>query len=124
MATNHYSGKAGSVLAPGVIAGIKSWNLEYTVDILETTDFADSGVATYIPGVTRWSGSFDGFKDGVPIAGLHTEVALKLYETQTVDERWEGQAIITAVRANVDHDGIVSYSYDFQGTAGLTVAAA
>ncbi len=120
----HYSGKAGSVLAPGVIAGIKSWSLEYTVSVLNTTDFADAGVSSFIPGITEWHGSFEGYKDGVPIAGLHTEVALKLYETQTVGERWEGQAIITAVRASVDHDGIVSYSYDFQGTSDLTVAAA
>ena len=120
----HYSGKAGSVLAPGVIAGIKSWSLEYTVDPLNTTDFGDAGVSSFLPGISEWHGSFEGYKDGVPIVGLHTEVALKLYETQTVDERWEGQAIITTIRPSTDYDGIVSYSYDFQGTADLTVAAA
>ncbi len=120
----HRAGAAGSVQAPGVIAGIKSWNLEYTVVALNTTDFADAGVSSFIPGITEWSGSFEGFKDGVPIAGLHTEVALILDETQTASEEWLGQAIITAVRANVDHDGIVSYSYDFQGTGVLTVPLA
>ena len=120
----HRAGFAGSVQAPGVIAGIKSWNLEYTVVPLNTTDFADAGVSSFIPGITEWHGSFEGFKDGVPIAGLHTEIALTLDETQTASEEWLGQAIITAIRAVTDHDGIVSYEYDFQGTAGLTVPTA
>jgi len=120
----HRAGYAGSVQAPGVIAGIKSWSLEYTVAALDTTDFADSGVSSFIPGITEWHGSFEGYKEGVPIAGLHTEVALVLDETQTASEEWLGQAILTAIRPSVDHDGIVSYAYDFQGTGALTVAAA
>lgn len=120
----HRAGYAGSVQAPGVIAGIKSWSLEYAVTTLNTTDFVDAGVSSFIPGITEWHGSFEGYKEGVPIAGLHTEVALVLDETQNASEEWSGQAIIIDVRANTDHDGIVSYAYDFQGTGVLTVPAA
>ena len=120
----HRAGSAGSVQAPGVIAGIKSWSIEYTKVALNTTDFADAGVSSFIPGISEWHGSFEGFKDGVPIAGLHTEIALTLDETQTANEEWTGQAILTAIRANTDHDGLVSYSYDFQGTGELEEASA
>ena len=120
----HRAGFAGSVQAPGVIAGIKSWTLTYTVETPNSTDFADAGVSAFIPGITEWNGSFEGFKDGVPIAGLHTEVALILDETQNASEEWLGQAILTSVTPSTDHDGIVSYSYTFQGTGALTVPLA
>ncbi len=120
----HRAGFAGSVQAPGVIAGIKSWTLDYTVEALNTTDFADAGVSEFIPGITQWSGSFEGFKEGVPIAGLHTQVALILDETQTAQEEWTGNAILTSISPNTEHDNIVSYSYTFQGTGALQVPLA
>ena len=121
----HRAGSAGQVDSPAAVSGIKSWSLEYTVSMLDTTDFADAGVSSFIPGITEWHGSFDGYKDGTPQAlTTGAVVVLKLYETQTASEFWTGNAFITAVRVNVDHDGLVSYSYDFQGTAALTVAAA
>ena len=120
----HKAGYAGSVSAGGVVAGIKSWTLDYTVEALNTTDFADSGVSAFIPGITQWSGTFEGYKEGIPITGLHTEVLVTLKETQVTDEDWEGQAIITSISPNTDHDGIVSYSYTFQGTGALVVPVA
>ena len=123
----HRAGKAGRVDSDtgAEEAGIKSWTLDYTVDMLETTDFADAGVKSYIPGGTGWSGSFEGFKEG-QAAGLTTgaKIVLKLYETQESNEFWTGDAFITAVHVTVSFDGIVSYSYDFQGTGALTPAAA
>jgi len=121
----HRAGTAGQVDSPNAVTGVQSWNLEYTVAMLNTTDFADAGVSSFIPGVTEWHGSFEGFKDGTPQAlTTGAVILLKLYETQQASEFWTGNAFITAVRVNVDHDGIVSYAYDFQGTAALTVAAA
>ena len=121
----HRSGVAGQVDSPAEVTGVKSWNLEYSVDVLDTTDFEDAGVSSFIPGKTQWSGSFEGFKDGTPEAiTTGASITIKLYETQEASEFWTGQAFITAIRPTVDHDGIVSYSYDFQGTGALTVAAA
>ncbi len=100
------------------IDGIRSWSLEYTADSLETTDFADAGVSSFIPGKSQWSGSFEGFKDEVPL-GIGAEVYLVLGETSTGSQCWLGKAIITAARPTVDNDGLVSYSYDFQGTGSL-----
>ncbi len=100
------------------IDGIRAWSLEYSADSLETTDFADSGVSSFIPGKSQWSGSFEGFKDGVPL-GIGSEVYLVLGETNTGSQCWMGKAIITNARPVTDNDGLVSYSYDFQGTAAL-----
>jgi len=115
----HLSGKAGYVDTGSTVAGIKSWTLDYTSDALETTDFGDAGVKSYIVGCSGWSGTFEGYKDGVPQSLAGASVTLKLYEDNTYF--WTGTAFITGVHANTAHDGIVSYSYDYQGSGALTV---
>lgn len=119
----HYSGKAGQVDAPAGITGIKAWGLDYVVEMLETTDFADAGVRTYLAGPSGWSGTFEGLKDGVPIA-IGAIVACVFKETQTGTQVWSGNAFITGVHAATSSDGLVEYSYDFQGTGALVVPTA
>ena len=118
----HISGKAGQVDTGSAVSGIKSWTLDYNVDILETTDFADAGVKTFIAGSSGWSGTFEGYKDGVPQT-IGASITLKLYEV-SAGAYWTGAAFITGVSANTATDGIASYSYTFQGTSTLTVPIA
>jgi len=104
------------------IAGIKSWSLDYTTDAIETTDFEDAGVRSYIAGASNWSGSFEGYKEGAPLS-IGSQYGVELAESATVTQMWLGNAIITGVHASVSFDGVVGYSYDFQGTGALTVAS-
>jgi predicted secreted protein len=100
------------------IDGIKSWTLDYTADTLDATDFDDAGTKAYIAGGSGWSGSFEGYKDTTPL-GIGSEVYLVLGESTTAYQNWIGKAIITACHPGASHDGIVTYSYDFQGTGAL-----
>jgi hypothetical protein len=105
------------------VDGIKTWSLDYTADTLETTDFGSAGVKEYIIAGSSWGGSFDGLKDGVPL-GIGSEVYLVLSESDTASQNWLGKAFITGVSANVSNDGLVTYSYTFQGTGALEVPSA
>ncbi len=117
----HYAGKAGEVLIGLEVTGIKSWTLDYTVGVVDTTDFAASGVRSILPSVSQWSGTFEGYKDGTALPlGTTNQVALELHETQTATQKWTGQAYITGIHPSVSYDGVVSYSYDFEGTGALT----
>ena len=118
------SGKAGQVEAASEVLGVKSWTLDYVADTLESTDFDDAGIKMYIVGGSGWSGSFEGFKDTTPLPLAGAAVTVKLYESQTASQFGTGSAFITGIHVNTSHDGIVTYSYDFQGTGALTVAAA
>lgn len=120
----HYAGTAGAVDAAANVTGIKSWTLDYTIDTLETTDFADVGIKSYIVGCSGWSGSFEGFKDGAPLPLAGVSVAIALKETAAATQKWTGSAFIIGIHINTAMDGIVTYSYDFQGTGTLTVASA
>ena len=116
------AGTKGYVNTASVVAGINQWSLDYTVDMLETTDFAASGVASYIPGVSRWSGTFSGYKDGVPQTLGTSSITLVLGEDAATN--WQGSAHISGVHPTTNFDGVVSYAYDFQGTGALTTASA
>ena len=100
------------------IDGIKSWTLDYTAETPNTTDFGSSGVSDFIPGISQWNGTFEGYKDGVPLS-IGAEIYLVLGETSTGSQCWIGKAIVTGATPSTDHDGIVSYSYIFQGTEAL-----
>jgi hypothetical protein len=105
------------------VDGVKSWTIDYTADTLETTDFGSAGVKEYIIAGSGWSGTFEGLKDGVPL-GIGSQVLLVLGESDTVGNNWIGDAFITGVSASVAHDGIVGYSYTFQGSGALETPAA
>ena len=123
----HIAGTGGSILIGTTTGtGIKSWSLDYTVDMLESTDFADAGVRNYIVGCRGWSGSFEGFKDGLNSTLILATATclLTLNESATSGQSYIGGAFITGVHPSVSFDGIVSYSFDFQGSGSLTVATA
>lgn len=106
------------VKALAEVDGIKSWTIDYVADALEVTDFVDAGVRDYVAGCTGWTGTFEGYKDGAPLA-IGSEVILALGESSTNGQYFLGDAIITGVHANVAFDGVVTYSYDFTGAGAL-----
>ena len=111
------------IRAAKAIVGIRSWSLDYIYEVLETTDFSVAGVASYIPGATRWSGRFEGFKDALPL-GIGTIIGLELQESATATQQWRGNAIITAAHPVTEHNALVAYAYDYQGSGALVVATA
>ncbi len=85
----HISGISGEVqVASATATGIKEWNLDYTKDTLESTDFGDAGVKTYILGGSGWQGSFSGFKDGISLVLATATALLTLRETTTTGAVW------------------------------------
>jgi len=114
------------IRAAKTVAGMRSWTLDYTTDVLDTTDFtagADTNAArTFIAGLSSWSGSFEGVKEGAPLA-LFSQVGLDLAESATATQAWIGNAILTGIHPNVSVDGVVTYTYDFQGVGELIEAS-
>ena len=115
-------GKSGEVQTPTAtaITGIKSWTLDVTSDTVETTSFDDVGVKAYLGTGQGWNGSFEGYKTGIPITLTGAVSSITLRETGTINEDWVGAIFITGHHVATAQDGLVTYSYDFQGTAGLT----
>uniref|UniRef100_A0A6M3KZ58 Putative tail protein n=1 Tax=viral metagenome TaxID=1070528 RepID=A0A6M3KZ58_9ZZZZ len=119
------AGKAGAVSydTGTEILGIKSWTLDYVSDALETTDFVAAGVRSYIVGCSSWSGSFEGYKDGAPPAITGSIYNASFLEADTAGYCWTGSVLFTGIHPSVSFDGVVSYTWDFQGTGALTIAS-
>lgn len=111
------------IRAAKTVAGIKSWTLDYVKEVQETTSFSDSGHKTFIPTLDTWSGSFEGYKDGAPLT-IGSIYGLELRESSTATQQWRGSAILTAIHPAASVDGLITYSYDFQGTHALELASA
>ena len=115
------------IRAAKTVAGIRAWSIDYTVDMLDTTDFADGASAphgrTFTPGLTTWSGTFEGLKDGAPLA-LFTQTGIELTESTTTGQNWIGNIVLMGIHASASADGLVTYSYDFQGLGELIEASA
>lgn len=118
------NGVAGEVtIAAAAVAGIKSWKLDEVSDALDSTGFDSAGDRYYKAGLNGWSGSFEGFKDGAPLA-KGAEVAIELKQSATATQKYTGTVIITGVHPSVAVDGLNLCSYDFMGTGALVVATA
>lgn len=123
-----FSGAKGYVGVSTAVAGINQWSMDYTVDMLETTDFSVSGVAAYIPGVSRASGTFSGYKDGAP-KGLGTVSTVDLWLVESASAAvasseakvWKMSAYINGIHPSANFDGIVGIAYDFQATGAVTL---
>jgi len=111
------------IRAGKAVAGMRSWSLDYTFDVVDVTDFTDDGARNFMPGTSSWSGTFEGVKDSLPLT-IGTRCGIDLAESATVTQMWRGVAILTGVHPNVDYDGTVTYSYDLQGIGDLTTASA
>ncbi len=125
----HISGQSGLVVA-GVatgttVTGIRAWSCDYTIEALDSTDFADAGVKTFILGPSTWAGTFEGYKDGPPLALSTATTLIQLREAPLASATgavWTGAAYIMGIHNTVSADNIVTYSYDFQGTGALTLS--
>jgi hypothetical protein len=119
-----YGGDVYQGAGPTQVAGIREWSIDDAVAALDSSGFDGGQDKTFIAGQNEWSGSFNGFKDGAPLA-KGAIVALSFREVDgTATTYWTGNAIITGRRPAASVDGIITYAYDFQGTAALTPPSA
>ncbi len=111
------------ILAGRQIVGIRAWSLDVVANVQDTSAYSDGQDKVFMVTQKEWSGSFDGFKDGPPLA-IGNHVAIELMEAEVAlpgpsTAAWRGQVVITNVRPASSVDGIVTYAYDFQGIHAL-----
>lgn len=106
------------IVAAKQVAGIREWSLDVVANVLDSTTFADGQNKVYTVTTKEWSGSFNGFKDGAPLA-IGTVIGVELRESATATQAWRGSAIITNISPAASVDGIIMYNYSFQGIHAL-----
>lgn len=112
--------------SPEAILGITNWTIDYKASADDMTGLDSAGVKTFLAGLTEWSGSFNGVWDVTeadtiddpPLVSPGTRLELELWMNDTVN--YAGDCLVTGFKPEVQIDGVVKLSVDFQGTEALT----
>ena len=118
------AGKSGSITCTGLTAGVKAWTLNLVGDALETTDYADAGVRTFIVGCKGWTGTCEGNWDTANTITVGDEIAALVLSIVGATEKYTGKAIVTGISVSSSFDGVVTASISFQGTEACELTSA
>ena len=118
------AGKSGSITCTGLTAGVKAWSLNLVGDALETTDYSDVGVRTYIVGALGWTGSCEINWDTANTITVGDVIAALVFSIVGATEKYTGEAIVTGISISSSFDGVVTASITFQGSGACTLTSA
>ena len=124
-----HTGSEGTVkVGANVIAEIRSFSLEESGEVLETTTMGDVS-RTYVPSLRTFTGTVECYWDETDATGqgaltVGAEITLNLYpEGDTAgDTYYTGSAIVTGSSLNSSFDGMVERSITVQGPGALTTS--
>lgn len=116
------AGKNGSVAFTGLTAGTKSWNLNYSGEVVGTTKYSDQPARTFLGTVSNWTATVTGFFDTANTAVPLDSASLTL--TVTIGETYAGTGIMTAMNVQSIVDGVTTCDWAFQGTGVLDITSA
>jgi hypothetical protein len=125
-AIDHGGGTNGLVtFSAGYTTGIRAWTLDVVRDMFDATVFGDA-VKTYVAGLIRWGGSYEGFMDGTTAltepgnANEPASIVLKYQEKTTTDNTLSGSAFTTRASGRSTPQALNSANYTFRGSGDLT----
>lgn len=114
--------------AAEILLAVTKYDITDEADVLETTGMDSSGKATYLGGVTRWSGTINAYWEDEMMVGAPPDLApgtvinvrLDLTGASAGTDNWTGVCVVRSAKPEVSVDGVVSYTLDVQGTGTLT----
>ena len=111
------------------VAELSAWTLDVNQEPVESTVLGSSA-RSFKPGIITWTGSAECFWDETDTAQsqIDTDMAtvttktLELYPegTTSADTYFSGTVIISSISRNSSVNGMITASFSFQGTGGLT----
>lgn len=116
---------------PGVVlTQFFNWSLTTSVDVQEVTDYDDSGIAHYIPGIQRWTATAEKFWNTSEVNQQTWKATDKLIRffmqynaTPTVTTVYylEGTGLVEGIVINAPVDTVVTQSITLTGNGALPV---
>lgn len=128
-----YTGENGQVKIDdsgtlATVAEVRSWTLEHTKDVIESTSMGDAA-RTYKSGLHQFTGSMEVVYDDADTEkdffdpASDTELTAEFYPNDSAGKKFTGEIIITSVSRSASYDDLVTATVNFQGTGALSVAA-
>lgn len=105
----------------GQVCGFFNWGVDKICDILETTDYSDVGVRTYIAALKGWTGSAERhFLTEENLDWITDSLIIKFYVDTSNTLRYEGWVIVDSHGLTSVVDTLVNESLSFKGDSVLT----
>jgi len=121
-----FKGNDGVVLiGTDAMAEVISFSVDETADTIEDTAMGDTA-KSYVASFKDFSGTVETYFDDTDTAqnnctaGDTITLNLQMEGNTSGDHKLTGSAIVTSRSIGVTSDGIVTATYSFQGTGGLT----
>lgn len=121
-----FKGNDGVVLiGTDAMAEVISFSVDETADTIEDTAMGDTA-KSYVASFKDFSGTVETYFDDTDTAqnnctaGDSITLNLQMEGNTSGDHKLTGSAIVTSRSIGVSSDGIVTATYSFQGTGGLT----
>jgi predicted secreted protein len=114
--------------ASTAIANVRSWTVDHTKDVIETSKMGDSS-RSYISGLHSFTGSmeviYDDSETGTAVFDTANDSTLhvEFFPTTTGGQKYEGDVIVTSVSRTASFDDLITATVSFQGTGPLIEAA-
>jgi len=107
----------------GQVAGFFSWSVNNISDVLETTDYSDVGIRTYIAALKGWEGSAERHwltEENLDWIGEQLIIKFYVDNDSSPTLRYEGWVIVNSHSVTSAVDSLVSESLGFQGDGILS----
>ena len=119
-------GRAGSVsfVGGGDLVNITSWTMDATADVAETTAMSDANYwKSYLAGFKDWTGTVEVNSNTASfLTSLGEAAPASLVLTLVSGTTLTGNAFMTGASMSEPADGIVTITYNFQGTGAIAYA--
>ena len=112
------AGYGGNVtFVGGYVTNVKSWTMDYEVQVHDTTDFAGAGEANAVRGIRKWSGGYTCSLDSAIVVLAPGVVGAAVF-TASAGKTFGGNIMLTAVHIGVNAQDLneVTCDYVSQGT--------
>ena len=114
------AGKGGSITFTNLTVGVKTWTCDLVGDVLEVTDYSDSGHRTFIAGLDGWTASVELNWDAANTVDVGDSATLTLTIVDGTTH-YAGTALVTGISISSNVDGVVTATISFQGSGACTL---
>lgn len=108
------AGYGGSVTFAGLTAGVKGWNIDRAIDMLDSSGFDGGQDRTHVGGPKGWTCTATVNWDSANTIAIDDSGTITLQ--YTAGETISGSVIVSNISDSVEYEGLVESTVSFQGT--------
>ena len=104
----------------GYVTNVKEWNIDYSVEALDSTDFASAGEGDVVRGIRSWTGTYKCSLDDTVVIIAPGLVGAAVF-TATGARTYTGTMMLTNVSFGASTAGLMEVTCSFRSKTLLAI---